>query len=153
MPRSFLAAIGMCFAAAVCARSLAGDQVLLTQIETDTLEAYQGEAITLTMEVWILEGARVRYDPTGFPELTGFYALPREPAKAEERMAARDDRKYKVVPFVQLLFPTSSGELRIGPWTWNCDIAFRGVARNRELKTDAFTIKVKPLPAPPDNFS
>ena len=135
------------------ARSVAGDQVLFTQIKTDKKDAYQGEAIALSMEVWILDGARVRYEPAGFPELTGFYALPREPGQPGERMSTRDGQRYKVVTFAQTLFPASSGDLRIGPWTWTCDVAYRGMARGRQIKTDPFTIAVKPLPSPPDGFS
>ncbi|MCC6798269.1 MAG: protein BatD [Candidatus Hydrogenedentes bacterium] len=138
------------------ARSTSGDRALFTEIKTDKLEAYQGEPIILTMEVWIGEGAAVRYEPTGFPELTGFYALPRDVAsegRALERHETRDGRNYKVVPFVQILFPAQSGELRIGPWTWSCSIAFGGRARSRDVKTNPFSINVKPLPPPPQGFS
>lgn len=136
------------------ARSVAGDQNLFIQIKTDKEEAYQGEAITLTMEVWIYERLRgIQYDPTGFPELTGFYALPRDPHKEAERTDFRDGRRYSVVPFVQYLYPTTSGQLRVGPWTWNCAVGFPIRARNVTVKTDPFSIRVKPLPAPPSDFS
>jgi hypothetical protein len=134
-------------------RSVAGDQVLFTQIKCDKTEAYQGEAIALSMEVWIIEGANVRYEPTGFPELTGFYVLPREPREPTKRAALRDGRRYQVVTFSQTLFPAAPGELRVGPWTWRCSIGYRGQARNRETTTDPFTIRVKPLPDPPADFS
>ncbi|MBM3289206.1 MAG: protein BatD [Candidatus Hydrogenedentes bacterium] len=135
------------------ARAVAGDQILFTQIKTDKTEAYPGEAITLTMEVWIVDGARVRYDPTGYPELTGFYAVPREPTEPADRVATREGRRYKVLMFRQTLFPTSAGEPRVGPWTWTCDVGYRGVARGKQIATDPFTIKVNPLPAPPPGFS
>ncbi|MCC6154801.1 MAG: protein BatD [Candidatus Hydrogenedentes bacterium] len=137
------------------ARSTSGDRALFTEIKTDKLEAYQGEPIILTMEVWIAEGAAVRYEPTGFPELTGFYALPRDAndGKSLERNETRDGRNYKVVPFVQILFPAQSGELRIGPWTWSCSVSFGGRARIRDVKTNPFSINVKPLPPPPQGFS
>ena len=137
------------------ARSTSGDRVLFTEIKTDKLEAYQGEPIILTMEAWVAEGAAVRYYPTGFPEVTGFYALPRDAndGKALERYEIREGKNYKVVSFVQILFPAQSGELRIGPWTWSFDITFGGRPRHRDVKTDPFSIKVKPLPPSPQGFS
>lgn len=137
------------------ARSTSGDRDLFTEIKTDKLEAYQGEPIILTMEVWISTGAAVQYEPTGFPELTGFYALPRDAneGKALERYETRNGKNYKVVPFVQILFPAQSGELRIGPWTWSCSIAFGARQRIRDVKTDPFSITVKPLPPSPPGFS
>lgn len=134
-------------------RSIGGDRVLFIQIKTDKLEVYRGEAVTLSMEAWIADGTRVRYERTGFPELTGFYAVPREPGEPAERVALRDGQRYRVITFAQLLFPTSTGDLRVGPWTFTCDISRRGMVRGRQSKTEPFTIKVKPLPTSPSGFS
>ena len=133
------------------------DGLLFPVIKTDKTVAYQGEAIALTMELWIVENARVRINPTGFPEVTGFYALP---SSVEDilnhktsRGDTRDGKQYQVVTFTQMLFPASSGTLRIGPWSLDCDIGYAGRARNHSMKTQPFTIEVKKLPPPPDGFS
>ncbi|MDZ4859519.1 MAG: BatD family protein, partial [Candidatus Hydrogenedentes bacterium] len=134
-------------------RVLTADQVIFTEIRTDKIEAFKGEPVQLNMEIWLHSECRIRPLPGGMPEVTGFYAVPRVPESQPKRFDTRDGQTYEVFTLAQTLYPTTTGELRIGPWTLSGYVAVGSVTREVERRTDPVFVTVKPLPPPPANFS
>lgn len=128
------------------------EDVFFLEIKTDKEEVYQGEPVTMTLEVWLHSDFRMTYLRSEFPDVTGFYAVPREPKEAPQRQDSRDGHRYVVQPFVQMLYPTATGTLKIGEWTWDCIIARRST-QEAVRSTKPFYVKVKPLPPAPANFT
>ncbi len=137
-------------------RTLTAEEILFTEIRTDKLTVYKGEPLTLTMELWLYSQCSMTMLPGGAPEVTGFYAVPREPIAPErnsERYETRDDRNYVVRTYTQTLYPTNTGTLRIGPWTVAGFVSAGSRPVEMERQTEPILITVEPLPEPPPNFS
>ena len=134
---------------------IAMEDVLLLTADVDKHEVYQGEPIRATFTLWAMDGSRVQQYGSEFPATTGFYAIPREPKPLDDGVrTTRDGRPYTAVHWEQILYPTKTGELEIGPWIWHGVLKppFTTSARNVNIATDPVAIEVKPLPRPPAGF-
>jgi len=121
--------------------------------------AYQGEAVVLTLSLWALDipGIQIgtyRGQKFDYPATDGFYATTLEPRQARKE---RNGWPYNVTEYRQVLYPTVSGELTIGPWHWDGGGAY-GAGWNVQQQSFSFDtqpipITVKPLPERPPDFS
>ena len=127
---------------------------------TDKSEVYEGEPLTLTLEVWELEGVSTKGMPQ-IPETVGFYSIPQEPVPVDVLVKQHEGLKYRVRQSAQMLYPTRAGELQIGEFEWGgrvSGVAYvdgykRRINDHLSRKADPITIDVKPLPDRPPGFT
>ncbi len=138
------------------------DDLVFLQSKVNKDSVYAGEQLTLDLELWVLDmmGTAVEELPVEgnpWPSTQGFYAVPQQPQRVGEGPRPKDGLNYNVISFRQTLFPTTSGDLEIGPWRWNgmgrarTSIGYQ--RRDFALTTPALHIHVKPLPPQPAGFS
>ncbi len=136
-----------------------GDGVRINSL-TDKIEAYEGEAITLTLEIWEMEGVSIK-GITNIPQTVGFYAIPQEPVPTDVVAKQHEGLKYRVRQSTQMLYPTRSGQLRIDKFEWNGIVrgvteidGYRRRINDRFIRaSDPVMITVKPLPQRPEGFT
>lgn len=139
---------------------------LLLKASVDKSRAYVSEQVTLTLKFYrrvTLLGSRLIP-----PATTGFWVeeLPGE----KEYYAVEGGLQYYVTEIAMALFPTTHGELEIGPAVWECVVRdsrggfgtdpfdlLRGRAsrgRNAYLSSDPLIVEVLPLPeeGKPEDF-
>ncbi len=134
-------------------RDLTWEDAVFTDSAVDKREVYQGEPVTLTMNLWAVHypGIHVWSDSNPvFPTTEGFYATPIEAAKEGRE---RNGWQYEVTQYRQTLYATKTGELLIGPWRWSGVASYHFRQQAFNFETDPITITVKPLPPAPDDFS
>ena len=128
-----------------------GTRDIFVEASVDKKDPYVGEQVTLTFEVFW----RTRVDHTEYdvPTLTGFWSVPLAKIPASQRNIGNITYEYNAVKTA--LFPTTSGELTIGPTTFSFTVAsFFSRARSSRLTTDPIVINARPLPerGRPDDF-
>ncbi|MCC6142167.1 MAG: BatD family protein [Candidatus Hydrogenedentes bacterium] len=136
------------------------EDIVRIETKVDKEKVYQGEGITLTVSVWTLDWPGVMVNYTGprnieWPSTEGFYAGEIEHGNAYEN---RGNLPYNVEQFQRSVYPTQSGTLTIGPWSWQGRArAFTATgfpeSRDYDLSTEPISIEVLPLPEPPPGFS
>lgn len=136
------------------------EDILLVETEVNKHEAYQGEAIALTLRILQLDNPNAAASYEGgrgisLPSTEGFYQGPVFEARTR---GVRNGWDYRIHEIKQSLFPTESGVLSIGAWTWTGRV--RGYVGGRvpqELRVQPqsppIEIQVKPLPPSPPGFS
>jgi hypothetical protein len=134
------------------------EDLMSISAEVDKAEAYQGQPIVLTL-VFMRMTSPYNVNPnelvTSLPELTGFYALPREPEETgPPETRTINGREYEAHYYKQTLFPTTVGDLEISAWGWQGTLGVRGYRPvHVELTSKPITVHVKPLPDQPPAFS
>jgi len=134
---------------------IALEDALQLTADVDKNEVYQGERLRVTYTLWAVANSRVKQNESEFPATMGFYAIPREPQRIDDGVdTTRDGLQYTAVHWEQVLYPTKTGEVDIGPWVWSGIFVppYSMRARNVSIATDPVTIVVKPLPRPPKGF-
>ena len=139
------------------------DQFVWLESNVDKAEVYVGEAVTLTSTRWEVQAQRLRIIPAGptayTPQSTnGFYAVE---IPQRQEMDRYRTYPYRKEIFQQILYPTTSGSLTIGPWQWRGRAAHLsnfgslrpGESYNYLLETAPIPVEVKPLPPAPPEFS
>ena len=149
------------------------DKVFI-RVLADKQRAKQGEQITLTYRLYWSVGI-TSYDVVKAPTYEGFWAedfeLPKQPAVASEEYQGK---RYQTATIKRTaLFATQSGRLRVEPIQLRCpvqvparrksndpfDMFFNDPFFNRmqtvdyELKSNALTLTVDPIPNSPAGFS
>jgi len=119
----------------------------------DRKNPYVGEQVTYTFELYNrLRIADSQYEP---PSTTGFWqtSLP----EIQQVMKTIRGKNYTYHTSKTALFPTTSGELTIGPaaLTFSVMGGFFSFGETYRLTTDPITVMVKPLPetGKPDDFT
>ena len=136
------------------------NDLVFIEMEVNNHEVYQGEPILLTMQLWRIKYRRINSGPYrgGLivnPTTEGFYVHNLEPEAYE---AMRGPWTYEVTETRKLLYPTRSGDLRVGKWHWEgIALINRQSVITREklyykLNVGPIDIKVKPLPRAPEGF-
>lgn len=136
-----------------------GDGVRVNSF-TDKTEVYEGEPITLTLEIWEMDAVSIKGIPI-HPQTVGFYAIPQEPVSTNVVTKQHDGLKYRVRQSTQMLYPTRSGKLQIDKFEWNGRVSgvaylngYRRRINDQFLRASApIIIDVKPLPSPPSDFT
>ncbi len=131
------------------------DDVVFIESAVDKHEAFQGEAVPLTLSLWCLDvsglqissftGANIKY-----PSSEGFYAVTADSQRVSKQ---RGNWNYTVTEFRQTLYPTATGDLTVGAWHWEGAGMYGFQRQNFALDTQPIAIKVKPLPDRPPDFS
>jgi hypothetical protein len=134
------------------------EELLFTKIYVDKDTVYLGEAITLTLEIWTIDYPfvglnRYRNPATTFPDTTGFYALPQAPKRVGEDSDSHNDMRYGIMRYVQVLYPTSTGDLTIGSWELTAHLDVRSDTVRTHNNTEPITVSVKALPPSPPDFT
>ena len=123
----------------------------------DKTTLYQGEALTLRLQLYVLNGNYVSVQgprPLPMPDMEGFYPGPESQGNRVELL---NGRNYEVTEFVRILYPAMPGSLTIGSWTWQGGVRWHDAGRRmqsaaRMFKTDAIPVTVLPLPEQPEGF-
>jgi hypothetical protein len=144
------------------------DPNLYVQVTADKEEAYVGEQITLIYEIYYRVGL-VNLSFRQQPTTTGFWTEDlNSPGRLVPRERVIDGRRYRVALLKRFAaFPTTAGELTIGPLVVECEVRTRRRTRDpfddffRSPFDDMFgrtqtvirrskpvTINVRPLPPP-----
>lgn len=136
-------------------REVTTDDLAFVRMNTDKATLYQGEALTLTMQIYWMDGNVAVEGAPPFPETEGFYP---GPEWRNNRTEYVDDRLYQVTEFIRILYPALSGDLTIGEWTWQGAVRWydqRGRMKRtgRAFRAESIPVTVLPLPEQPANFS
>jgi hypothetical protein len=131
------------------------EDVVFIESTVDKKQVYQGEMIQLSLSLWRLmipgltvgtyHGQDMRY-----PTSEGFYATTLQPTRTQKQ---RNGFDYDVTVYPQLLYPTATGDLRIGSWHWEGGAMYGFQRQNFSFDTPPIDINVKPLPERPADFS
>ncbi len=134
--------------------NLTREDLVFIEMDVNKSEVYQGQPILLRMRLWRIKYPRINSGPYrgGLivnPTTEGFYVHNLEPEAYE---AMRGPWTYEVTETRKLLYPTRSGNLRVGQWHWE-GIALINrqsiIARDKlyyKLDAGPIDIKVKQLP-------
>ncbi len=137
------------------------DQAFFVEARVNKSTAYQGEQVLLSLTVWALqEAANVRGEPYNKnflpPAAEGFY-VERDPHRSPDGTRERDGMLFGVDEITVALYPTQTGLLTIGPWTWAGTVIYKSNFGMRsaqgERQTAPITVEVLPLPPAPAKFS
>jgi hypothetical protein len=138
---------------------LTWDDLAFFTSTADKTEAYQGEPILLRLSLWciladgVAVGSRTQ-PPIKYPDSQGFYAATLDPQVSQQE---RKGWSYEVTELQQCLFPTTTGQLTIGPAHWEgmarALTRFGAQQHSYSLDTDPIVVNVRPLPTPPEGFS
>ncbi len=134
------------------------EDAIIIESEVEKHRVYLGEQINLTLRLLQLQrrNIAVRHINRGLPvpDTEGFYTGANRDYTST---GTRNGLDYLIREFVQPLYPTRSGELRIGPWSWRGYI--QGITQYgvrdvyKELQTEPIIVEVLPLPEGPPGFS
>jgi hypothetical protein len=137
---------------------------LLLKASLNKSVAYVNEQVTLTLRFY--RRSTIVSSRLVPPATTGFWVeqLPGERNFYE----VLNGLQYQVTEIAMALFPTTQGELEVGPAVWECAVRERvdplrsdpfqllrmGRTRNASVKSEALKVEVKPLPVSgrPDAF-
>ncbi|MCX7732349.1 MAG: BatD family protein [candidate division WOR-3 bacterium] len=129
----------------------AGADDVFLAASADRTSVYQGEQVTVTWTIYTAqELARLNLKET--PALTGFWAddIYQAQELRYEQRTVRGRAYYAAVLRKTALFPTQSGELRVGPMKLEGQIVtggfFFGRAKPFSVASEQLKITVKPLP-------
>lgn len=87
------------------------------------------------------------------PELEGAEALVEFPSEETTYDAILGGKAYDVIEKTIAIFPQESGEIRISPTRFEARIIANGRITGRKVfESEAHTITVRPIPAPPDDY-
>lgn len=134
------------------------DDLAFVRTVTDKTTVYQGEALTLRLKLYILDGNYVSVEgPRNLPmpDTEGFIPGPEWQNRTQEQLYGR---AYEVTEFCRVLYPAMPGDLFIGAWQWQGAVRWHDARRRvqtapRMFVTESIPISVIPLPDPPPNFS
>ncbi|MCX5757507.1 MAG: BatD family protein [Candidatus Hydrogenedentes bacterium] len=120
------------------------EDAVFIQSAVDKHEAFQGEPVSLTLSLWCLDvsglqvssftGANIKY-----PTSEGFYAVTADPQRVSKQ---HGNWNYTVTEFRQILYPTATGDLTIGPWHWEGAGMYGFQRQNFALDTQPIAVKV-----------
>lgn len=136
--------------------SLSWNDAVLTESSVDKKEVFQGEPVHLTLTLWVIQlrGLQV-VSQSGqnidMPKAEGFYVVTQPQPTRDTR--ERNGRTYEIMDFHVTLYPTATGDARIGAWRWEGTGVYGYNRHSFSLEAPAIDIKVKPLPDRPPNFS
>jgi hypothetical protein len=134
-----------------------GSEELMAEVKLDKKKVYQGEQVIVTYYVYT-RYRNIDFVDYQFPNTTGFYShdFKDEQAGWLNNLEVINGKQYRVAVLRrQILFPQQHGKLTIDPLTITArvDYSFFNPGRQIEVKSNATTIEVLPLPDKPKGFS
>ncbi len=121
-----------------------GNADIFIRTTVDNRQPYVGEQITLTFELFnrLTLWGDTEYDPAS---TTGFWAV--DLPKITPSTQVANNRMYKYNAVKTALFPTTAGELTIGPASLTYTTGgFFSPQETRTIRTRSITVRAKPLP-------
>ena len=138
-------------------REITVEDLAFVRAVADKTTLYQGDALTLRLRLYVLEGNYVSVDgprSLPMPDTEGFYPGPQWQSSITEQYYGR---AYRVTEFNRVLYPAMPGELFIGSWNWQGAVRWHDARRRMQTAARMFTtneipITVLPLPEKPEGF-
>ncbi|MBU2676704.1 MAG: BatD family protein [Gammaproteobacteria bacterium] len=128
-----------------------GEADVFVASEIDQTEAYVQAQILYRIKVY--RAVATRQPALREPTISGVEALVELAGDERSYEAILNGKAYNVVERVIALYPQESGEVSISPAVFEARVLRGGRITGRKVfQSDAHTIKVLPIPAPPDDF-
>ncbi|HNP37911.1 MAG TPA: BatD family protein, partial [Woeseiaceae bacterium] len=128
-----------------------GEADVFITAETEFDEVYVQAEVLYTIKIY--RAVATRQPALREPEFSGAEVLIEAASDERSYEAVLNGRAYSVVERVYALFPQESGEVSISPARFEARVLRDGRITGRKIfESEARTIKVKPIPPPPDDF-
>ena len=128
-----------------------GEADVFVASEIDRPEAYVQAQILYRIKVY--RAVATRQPALREPTITGAEVLVELAGDERSYEAILNGKAYNVVERVIALYPQESGEISISPARFEARVLRDGRITGRKVfASDAHTVKVLPIPAPPDEF-
>ncbi len=128
-----------------------GEADVFITSEIDQAEAYVQAQILYRIKVY--RAVATRQPALREPTISGAEVLVELAGDEKSYEAILNGKAYNVVERVIALYPQQSGEIAISPALFEARVLRDGRITGRKVfQSDAHTVKVLPIPAPPDEF-
>ena len=128
-----------------------GEADVFISSEIDQAEAYVQAQILYRIKVY--RAVATRQPALREPTISGAEVLVELAGDEKSYEAILNGKAYNVVERVIALYPQQSGEIAISPALFEARVLRDGRITGRKVfQSDAHTVKVLPVPAPPDEF-
>ena len=128
-----------------------GEADVFISSEIDQAEAYVQAQILYRIKVY--RAVATRQPALREPTISGAEVLVELAGDEKSYEAILNGKAYNVVERVIALYPQQSGEIAISPAQFEARVLRGGRITGRKVfQSDAHTVKVLPVPAPPDEF-
>lgn len=124
---------------------------IFMEVEAEPVAAYVQSQVLFTLRLY--QGVSTGRATLTSPQVSGGEAIVERLGEDRQFQTERDGRTFIVRERRYAVFPQASGELTIGPATFEAMvIPTRGFSRVRRLRSDSVRIEVKPaVPPPPEH--
>lgn len=131
--------------------ALPGEADIFVSTSVDHAESYVQAQVLYTVKVY--RSVATRQPRLNEPELGGVEVLVELAGEERSYESILNGKNYNVVERVYALFPQESGDLLISPARFEARVLRDGRITGRKVfESDAQTVVVKPIPAPPVDF-
>lgn len=128
-----------------------GEADVFITSEVDQTEAYVQSQILYRFKVY--RAVATRQEGRRDPGITGAEVLIERAGEERSYEAILNGRAYNVIERVLAIYPQSSGEISISPARFEARVLRDGRITGRKVfESDAHTVNVLPIPAPPADF-
>ena len=128
-----------------------GEADVFITSEVDQAEAFVQSQIIYRFKVY--RAVATRQEGRRDPVISGAEVLIERAGDERSYMASLNGREYSVIERVLAIFPQASGEISISPARFEARVLRDGRITGRKVfESEAHTVKVLPIPAPPANF-
>jgi hypothetical protein len=128
-----------------------GEADVFVTSEVDQTEAFVQSQILYRFKVY--RAVATRQEGRRDPVITGSEVLLERAGDERSYEAILNGRAYNVIERVLAIYPQSSGEISISPALFEARVLRDGRITGRKVfESEAHTVKVLPIPAPPDDF-
>jgi len=128
-----------------------GEADVFITSEVDQTEAYVQSQILYRFKVY--RAVATRQEARRDPGFTGAEVLIERAGDERSYVAELNGRSYSVIERVLAIYPQASGEISISPARFEARVLRDGRITGRKVfESDAHTVTVLPIPAPPPEF-
>jgi hypothetical protein len=128
-----------------------GEADVFITSEVDQTEAFVQSQIIYRFKVY--RAVATRQEGRRDPVISGAEVLIERAGDERSYMASLNGREYSVIERVLAIFPQASGEILISPARFEARVLRDGRITGRKVfESDAHTVTVLPIPAPPAEF-
>jgi hypothetical protein len=128
-----------------------GEADVFVASEVDVEETYVQAQVLYRIRIY--RAVATRQPALREPTITGAEALVELAGDEKQYEAVLNGRAYNVIERVIALYPQESGEISISPARFEARVLRNGRITGRKIfESESHTVKVLPIPAPPDDF-
>jgi hypothetical protein len=128
-----------------------GEADVFVTSEVDVNETYVQAQVLYRIRIY--RAVATRQPALREPTITGAEALVELAGDEKQYEAVLNGRAYNVIERVIALYPQESGEIQISPARFEARVLRDGRITGRKVfESEAHTVNVLPIPAPPDEF-